>query len=117
MWKFKDTIEQYFKDLLSTEEIFVSKSNPQSPQCWNEKHCEVSIDDEEGGRLILKISISEKFDNEVTGEIEEVWYWDEDLNPEPVVSLFLGGNKNVVITFDNDASEGVMKSYYGGNIL
>ncbi len=117
MYNFTDSIEKFFRELLSAEEVSVSKSNPQSPQCWNENHCEVEIEDYEGGRLVLKISISEKSSDEITGEIVETWYWDANFAPEPVVCLFLGGDRNVVITFTDDNWEGVMKSYYGGNIL
>lgn len=117
MFKFKDTIEEFFKDLFKTEEVSVCKSNPQSPQCWNDSYCEVEIEDEEGGHLVLKISISEKFGDEITGEITETWYWDAEFNPEPVVGLFLGGERKMIVTFPDDDREGVMKSYYGGNIL
>lgn len=118
MYSFTGSIEQFFKELLNAEEVSVSKSNPQSPQCWNEHHCEVEMEDEEGGRLVLKISISEKFSNEITGEIVETWYWTADYAPEPVVGLFLGGDRQVVITLtDENYWECKMKSYYGGNVL
>lgn len=117
MFKFTDSVEEYFKELLNNEEVSVLKSNPQSPQCWNESRCEVKIDDEKGGRLVLKISISEKIGDEITGEITATWYWDENYNPEPVVCLFLGANRQVVLTFNDENWEGTMKSYYGGNIL
>lgn len=118
MFKFTDTVEEYFKELLNKEEVRICKSNPQSPQCWNENHCEVEIEDEEdGGRLVLKISISEQFGNEISGEIVETWYWDAEDSPEPVVGLFLGAGRKVTVTFPDNNWEGVMKSYYGGYVI
>ena len=118
MFKFTGNTEEYFKRLLNTEEITVFKSNPQSVQCWNVSHCEVEIEDEEGGRLVLKISISEKSTHEIEGDIEEVWYWDEEFRPEPAVNLFLGADRKIKLVFENeDDMELTMKSYYGRNIL
>jgi hypothetical protein len=118
MLSFEGKIEKFFRDLLNTEEVSVLKSNPQSPQCWNEHHCEVEIEDEYGGRLVIKISISEKSSNEISGEIVETWYWTADYSPEPIVNLFLGANRQVVLTFTNDNHwECIMKNYYSGTIL
>jgi hypothetical protein len=115
MFKFKSEIEEFFREILGTEEVSVVKSNPQSPQCWNENHCEVEIEDENGGRLVLKISISEKTSDEITGEIVETWYWDEEMRSEPVVVMFPAGP--VVISYSEDDWECKMRNIYGGNII
>jgi hypothetical protein len=102
-------LNSFLNLVANAKEIAVVKSNPQSPQCWNENHCEVSIEDEVGGRLVIKVSIEEKSENETKGKVVETWYWDAENNPNPIVGLYINPCNDVTLTF-KDFWNGMMKN-------
>lgn len=109
-------IEKFFRKFFHTKEASVSKRNHQFLR-KGYFEVDVEIEDKQGGRLVLTISILVKSANDIIGEIVETWYWDASHTPDLVVGLFFGEYKKVVITFTDDNCECVMKNYYGWNIL
>lgn len=119
MLYFIDEIKIFFEEILRQEEVPVIKSNPQSPQLWNDHYCELAIDSYDKGKLVLRVSVVDKIiPNKIIGKIMETWYWTPEGVPELVPNLFISSGNKVIITFANAEDwEGIIKNFYGGNLI
>jgi hypothetical protein len=102
-------LNKFLNLVANAKEIAIVKSNPQSPQCWNEFYCEVFVQDEVGGCLSIKVSIEEKTENEIKGKVIETWYRDAEEHPYPIAGLFINPCNDVTLIF-KDFWNGTMKN-------